>query len=169
MELKRFTRLSLLLALSICLNLIESLLPLFNGIIPGLKLGLSNIIVLFVLHEYTFKDTLYISILRVILVGIIKTGLFSITFFFSLTGALFSVIMMYIVKRFTKLSIIGVSIIGSIFHSIGQVIVSIILLKTTSMIYYLPWLLIFSVPTGIFTGIICKQLIENYEKINNNK
>lgn len=168
MELKKFTRLSLLLALSIFLSLIENLFPIFNGMIPGLKIGLANIIILFVLYEYTFKDSLYVSILRVILVGMLRTGLFSVTFFFSLAGALLSVSMMYIAKKFTKLSIIGISIIGSIFHSIGQIIMSIILLRTTSMLYYLPYLLIFSVPTGIFTGIICKQMLENYKKINNN-
>src|SRR5574344_1024195 len=108
MKTKDFTRLSLLLALSVVLNLIESVIPIFNGIIPGLKIGLANIVVLFVLYEYSFKDALYISILRVFLVGILRTGLFSISFYFSLGGAILSTIMMFIFKRFTKLSIIGI-------------------------------------------------------------
>lgn len=167
MELKKFTRLSLLLSLSIVLSLLESLFPIFNGIIPGLKLGLANIVILFILYEYSFKDALYVSILRIILVGIIRTGLFNITFFFSLSGALFSVIIMYIAKRFTKLSIIGISILGSVFHSLGQILISIVLIKTSSMLYYLPLLLIFSIPTGLFTGILCKQTLESYRKITN--
>lgn len=169
MKTKELTRLSLLLALSVVLNLIESVIPFFNGMIPGLKIGLANIVVLFVLYEYSYKETIYISILRVFLVGILRTGLFSISFFFSLGGSLLSIIMMYLVKRFTKLSIIGISIVGSIFHSLGQVIVACFLINTSSMIYYLPWLLLFSIPTGIFTGIIAKELLKNYKQIINSK
>lgn len=165
MSTKQFTRLSLFLALSVVLNLIESVIPIFNGAIPGLKIGLANIVILFVLYEYSFKDALYLSILRVFIVGILRTGLFSISFYFSLGGALLSIIMMYLLKRFTKLSIIGISIVGSVFHSIGQIIVACFLINTSGMIYYLPWLLLFSIPTGIFTGIISKELMKNYKQI----
>lgn len=98
------------------------------------------------------------------MVGILRTGLFSVTFAFSIGGALLSVIMMYLAKSKTKLSIVGVSIIGSVTHSIGQIIVAIIVLKTYNIIYYLPWLLIFSIPTGIFIGIISKELVKYFEK-----
>lgn len=169
MNIKQFTRLSLFLALSVVLNLIESVIPIFNGSIPGLKIGLANIVILFVLYEYSFKDAIYISVLRVFIVGILRTGLFGISFYFSLGGALLSVLMMYILKKITKLSIIGISIIGSIFHSIGQIIVACFLINTSSMIYYLPWLLLFSIPTGIFTGIISKELMKNYKEIASTK
>ena len=162
MELKKITRLSMLLALAIVLNLIESIVPIFNGMIPGLKLGLANTITLVVLYIYSFKDAFSLSILRVLLVGILRTGLFSITFFFSLGGSILSVIAMYIVKK-TKLSIVGVSIIGSISHSIGQIIVAILILNNNAMIYYLPWLLVFSIPTGVITGLISKELIKYFE------
>ena len=102
------------------------------------------------------------SIVRVLLVGILRTGLFSITFFFSLGGAVLSVLMMNLFKKITKLSIIGISIIGSIFHSLGQIIIAIIFVKNINMIYYLPWLLLFSIPTGIITGIITKKLIKSF-------
>jgi heptaprenyl diphosphate synthase len=167
MEIKKFTRLSLLLALSVVLNLIESVVPIFNGVIPGLKLGLANIVILFVLFSYTFKDALYLSILRVLLVGILRTGLFSVTFFFSLGGALLSIIMMCLAKKITKLSVIGISIIGSFFHSLGQVIVAAFMIEMTSMFYYLPILLIFSIPTGIITGIATKELLKNFKEIDN--
>lgn len=161
---KKFTRLSLLLALSVALNVIETLIPFFNGSIPGLKLGLANIVSLFIIYEFGLKDALYVGILRVFLVGILRSGIFSPAFFFSLFGVLFSIIMMYIGKNIFKLSTIGVSITGSIFHSIGQVLVAIILLQTKAMIYYLPWLLLFSIPTGILVGIICKHLIKYYDE-----
>lgn len=155
---RKFTRLSILLSLSVILNTIESFIPLPIGI----KLGLANVVTLFVLYQYSFKDALYINVLRVFLTGILRTGLFSVTFFFSLSGALLSVIMMYLSKKITKLSIVGISIIGSIFHSIGQVIIAIFILQMNTMIYYLPYLLLFSIPTGIIVGITCKQLIKYY-------
>ena len=165
MELKKYTRLSLLIALSVVLSLIENAIPIFNGYIPGLKLGLANIIILFVLYKYTFKDSLYISIIRVLIVGILRTGLFSISFFFSLSGAILSIVMMYVCKKGTKLSMIGISIVGSIFHSLGQIIIAIIFIKNINIIYYLPWLLLFSIPTGMITGMISKELIKYFNEI----
>lgn len=161
---KKFTRLSMLLALSVALNIIETSLPLLNGYFPGLRLGLANIVTLFILYQFGLKDTLYIGVLRVFLVGILRTGIFSTTFFFSLTGVLLSIIFMYIAKRFLNLSIIGVSIVGSISHSTGQVLASIFILQMSAMIYYLPWLLLFSIPTGVLVGILCKQLVKFYEQ-----
>ena len=161
---KKFTRLSMLLALSVALNIIETSLPLLNDYIPGLRLGLANIVTLFILYQFSFKDALYVGILRVFLVGILRTGIFSTTFFFSLTGVLLSIIFMYLAKRFLNLSIIGVSIVGSIAHSTGRVLASIFILQMSSIIYYLPWLLLFSIPTGILVGILCKQLVNFYEQ-----
>lgn len=159
---KKFTRLTMLLALSVVLNIIESFIPLFNGNIPGLKLGLANIIILIVLYMFSFKDALYVSLLRIILVGILRTGLFSMTFFFSLGGAILSLCSMFIAKK-TKLSIIGVSIVGSIFHSIGQILVAILIIKNMYIIYYVPWLLLFSIPTGILVGFTSKTILNNLD------
>ena len=167
METKKFIRLSMFLALAVVLNIIESFIPLFNGYIPGLKLGLANTITLTVLYVYGFKDDLYLSILRVFLVGILRTGLFSIPFFFSLSGSLLSIVVMYLVSKIKTFSIIGVSIIGSITHSLGQILISFIIINT-KMVYYLPILLLFSIPTGIIVGIISKELIR-YIEIDLNK
>jgi heptaprenyl diphosphate synthase len=163
MKIKKITQLSMLLALSVVLNIIENIIPILGGIIPGAKIGIANIVILFILYSYSFKDAIYISILRVFLVGILLTGIFSPTFFFSIAGALLSIILMYIAKRYTKLSIIGVSIIGSIAHSIGQILIAIIILGTTSIIYYLPWLLLFAIPSGIIVGLIAKNMLNRLE------
>ena len=124
MDTKKIAKLSMLLSISVVLSLIESFIPIFSTI-PGIKLGLANIVVVYTLYALSFKDALYISILRVILIGILRTGLFSINFFFSLSGAILSILIMYLVKT-TKVSIIGVSVCGSIAHSIGQIIIAII-------------------------------------------
>lgn len=159
MELKKITQLSMLLALSVVLNIIENLLPVFGGQIPGMKLGIANVVVLFTLYVYSFKDALNLTVLRVILVGILLSGLFSPTFFFSLSGALFSIIMMQLFLKTTKLSIVGISIIGSISHSIGQTLMAIVILNTTNIIYYLPWLLLAAIPSGVIIATITKHMI----------
>lgn len=164
MELKKFVRLSLLLSLSVVFNIIESFIPIVNGSIPGLKIGFANIITIFVLYFYSFKDALLVSILRVFLVGILRTGVFSVTFFFSLSGAILSVIVMALFKKCTRLSIIGISILGSISHSIGQILIAIFFVQNTNIIYYLPWILLFAIPSGILVGFLGKELVAKFPK-----
>ncbi len=163
MEYKKRTRLSMFLALSILLSIIESFFPIFGGIIPGMKLGIANIIIVIVLFLYGRKDAFLVAILRVFLMGMLRTGIFSITFFFSLTGSLFSVGIMALLCK-TKLSIIGISIMGSIFHSIGQMITAILILKIPNLIFYLPFMILFSLITGMFTGYLAKQSIQHIQK-----
>lgn len=152
---KKEIRLSMLLSISIILNILESLIPIFN--FPGIRIGLANTITLIVLYTYGSKDAIYISILRVLLVGILRTGLFSIAFYFSLFGSIFSIISMIIFKK-TKLSIIGVSIVGSIMHNVGQITAALFLINT-NLIYYMPILLITSIITGTIIGFISKELL----------
>lgn len=163
MDIKKCARLSMLLAISVTLSLIENMIPIFNGIVPGIKLGLANIVIVYSLYMYTFKDAFLLSILRVVLVGVLRTGLFSINFFFSISGAILSLIAMYLVKK-TKLSISGVSVVGSIFHSVGQIIIAIIFLNNINIIYYLPILLISSIITGVVIGLCSDKLIKYYKE-----
>ena len=160
MDNKKIAKLSMLLSISVVLGLIESYIPLFSSV-PGVKLGLANIVILFSIYSLSFKDAMYISMLRVILIGILRTGLFSINFFFSLAGALLSIIVMYLVKS-TKMSIVGVSVCGAISHRDAQIIIAIIFLSNINIIYYLPVLLISSVITGVIVGMISKRIVEYY-------
>lgn len=159
MDTKKIINISMLLAISVVLSIIESFMPIFSGLIVGVKLGLANIVIIYALYKYGFKDALYVTLLRVILVGLLRTGLFSITFIFSISGAILSIIMMSLFKL-TKLSIIGVSIIGSISHVLGQILIAIIILNIPNLVYYLPYLLIFSCITGTIIGIISKEIIK---------
>ncbi len=163
MDLRKTVRLAMLLALSIVLGLIESTIPIIGNIIPGAKLGMVNAVILIVLYIYGFKEAFFLSITRVFLLGMIRTGLFNIIFFFSLSGALLSLVFMYLAKRFTPLSIVGISVIGSITHSIGQVLAAIIFLNNHNIIFYLPYLLILSIPTGIIVGLIAKEVLKYYK------
>ncbi len=160
MEYQKLTRLSMFLALSILLSILESLLPMIGGHIPGMKLGIANVITIVVLLHYGYKEAFGITILRVLVMGILRTGIFSTGFFLSLGGALFSVSAMSIVKQ-SKLSIIGISIVGAIFHSIGQIAVATVLLHLPNLIYYLPWMILLSMLTGGIIGYFAKQIIRN--------
>lgn len=165
MDVRKTVRLAMLLSLSIVLSIIESTVPLVSGIIPGIKLGLVNVVIILVIYIYGFKEALFLSLMRVLLVSAIRTGLFNIVFFFSLNGALYSLIFMALGKRFSSLSIVGVSILGSIAHAIGQVIIAIIFLNNINIIYYLPALLTLSIPTGIIIGMMAKEVLKLYQPI----
>ena len=158
MKTRDITKIAILTSICVVISILESLFTFIGDIVPGLKLGLANIVIIFALYEYDFKTAFLVSIIRVLIVALLRTG-FGINFFFSLSGAIFSIIFMYIFKK-TRLSIIGVSIIGSVFHSIGQVLVGMLLLDNYNIIYYLPYLLLFSIPTGIVIGIISKKMID---------
>ena len=162
MKTKTITMVGILAAISVVISIIESYFPFIGSVIPGLKLGLANIVVVFVLYKYNFKTAICVSLVRVLIVALIRTGF--VPFLFSLTGAIFSIVNMAILKK-TKLSVIGVSVIGSVFHSIGQVLVGMVSLGNYNVIYYLPYLLLFSVPTGILVGIVAKRLLKYTEKI----
>lgn len=164
MELKKFTRLSMLLAISIVLGIVESVIPLINGTIPGCKLGIANCVVLAVLYCYGWKEACYLSLTRVILLGILRTGLFSTTFFFSIGGACLSIISMGILHRTRCFTMYGVSVIGSVAHTIGQIGVAIFLLSSDAFLSYLPFLVLLSIPTGIVVGYLGEQFRNYLEK-----
>lgn len=163
MRTRDITIIGILTSVAIVISIIEGYFTFIGNIVPGLKLGLANIVVLFALYKYNFKTAILISLVRVFIVALIRTG-FGVNFFFSLIGAIFSIVAMWLVKK-TKLSIVGVSIIGSICHSVGQVLVGMIILNNYNVIYYLPYLLLLSVPTGILIGIIAKKLLKYTEKV----
>lgn len=163
MKTKDITTISALTAMSVVIGILESLITPVGDILPGLKLGLANVIIVFALYKYNFSKALMISIIRVFIVALLRSG-FGFNFLFSLGGALLSIIVMALAKK-THLSLIGVSILGSISHSIGQVLIGMLILKNSNIIYYLPYLTLFSIPTGIIIGVIAKKLINSTKNI----
>lgn len=163
MKTKDITTISALTAMSVVIGILESIITPVGDILPGLKLGLANVIIVFALYKYNFSKALMISIIRVFIVALLRSG-FGFNFFFSLGGAMLSIIVMVLAKK-THLSLIGVSILGSISHSIGQVLIGMLILKNSNIIYYLPYLTLFSIPTGIIIGVIAKKLINSTKNI----
>lgn len=154
MKTKRLTLLAVMLAASIVLSIVESFIPVF---IPGVKLGLANVVTLIIFYMYGDRDALLILVLRIFLVGILAGTIASPGFFLSLSGGMVAYVMMFIFKHLKVFSIIGVSIMGAFGHSVGQIAMAIFLIERTELIFYLPWILVLSVVTGVLTGMVSQK------------
>ena len=111
------------------------------------------------LYDFKTSEAFLVLMIRIFLVGILRGNIFQMPFFMSLCGGLTSFIIMRIFSLFKFFSIIGVSVIGSIFHCVGQIVIAIILLGTAQVVYYLPLIAILSTVTGVLTGIISKRFL----------
>ncbi len=153
------------LAIAIVLNLIESALALSP--VPGAKLGFANVITLIILYIYSFKDSSAMTLLRVILVGVLSGRLLGPTFYMSLSGAASAVLAMGVLKKTNFFGILGVSVIGSIFHVFGQIGAGIFVIGSTAILYWLPLMLLLSIPAGVITGVIAKRFISVWDTWHN--
>ena len=151
-----------MIALAFAFSYLESLVP-FNFGIPGIKLGLSNLVVLTALYTMKTSDAFIISIVRIVLSGFLFNGTFAMIY--SLFGGLLSFIFMYLAKKTDKFSPIGVSALGGSIHNLGQIIVAGLVMNTYRIIYYFPILMISGLITGIINGIIASIIINRLGKI----
>lgn len=153
---KKVAYLGLLLAAALICSYIESLVPFYFGV-PGMKLGLTNVVVIFVMYLIGPVEAITVSVLRVLISGFMFGNVFSILY--SLAGALLSFFVMYLMKRFTTLHVISVSVAGGVFHNVGQLLVALCIVSNYNIFYYLPILLIAGVVTGLLIGIISQEVI----------
>lgn len=156
MKAKRLTTNALILAIALILSYIETLVPINVGV--PIKVGLANIAIMFALYKLGNKEAIIISILRVIIVSILFTNV--ITFYYSLGGAILSLIMMIIVKKLDLFNVYVTCAVGSLSHNIGQIIVAFILLDNSLVFYYLPYLLLFGLISGLIIGILSAVIIK---------
>lgn len=156
MNQKKTAYLGLFAAMAIICGYVESLIPFFTGI-PGIKLGLANLAVLFILIKYSWKEAALVSIVRIFVIGFLFGNLFSILY--SLAGAALSLMIMTLMKKKTDFSIVGISITGGVSHNIGQLIIAVLIVENTSLLYYAPALLISGVATGLVIGILTKEVL----------
>lgn len=162
MKSKKIAKYGLMIALCLILTYVEVLIP-FNFAIPGVKLGLSNIVVLYALYNFDIKSAFCINILRILLAGFLFSN--PITIAYSISGGFLSLIAMILIKSVKCLSVISISITGAIFHNIGQIIAAYFLLGSDKIIYYLPFLLISGLVTGLLTGIVGAIVVERTSNI----
>lgn len=161
---RKITLLANFLAIAIVLNIIESAIGIVP--VPGAKLGFANVVTLIVLYMYSFKDASLMSILRVFLVGLLTGKLLGPVFYMGMSGAILAIIVMGLLKKTNFFGVIGISVLGSIAHCIGQIMAGIFVIGSTLVIVYLPVMLFLSVPAGFLTGIIAKRFLAIWQTWN---
>ena len=154
---KKTAILGLSLALAMVLSYVETLIPINFGI-PGIKLGLANLVVLAGLYRMKPGEVLLVSFARIMLIGFLFGNGMSIIY--SLAGGLLSFLVMFFLIKTGSFSPVGVSAAGGVSHNIGQIIVAAAVLKSVKLFYYLPVLILSGVVTGVLMGILTGRVLK---------
>ena len=162
MSTKKLTALALLTTTAMILSYVESLLPSVG--VPGVKLGLANIAVIFALFRLGGKSALAVSLVRVFMVTMLFGSMSALLY--SLAGAALSLGVMAFLRRTDRFSTVGVSVAGGVAHNAGQILMAMLLLGTARLAYYYPILVISGVAGGIFTGLTAALLIRRVPPID---
>ena len=144
-------------ALALIFSYIETLIPINLGI-PGVKLGVANLIIVIALYKIRLPEVYLLSVVRVLLSGLIFGNYFSIIY--SLAGGLLSLTVMVLLKQMGSFSVMGISVAGGVCHNIGQMIVAMLVVETFSVAYYFPVLLIAGLLTGFLIGILANGMLK---------
>ena len=162
---RRIAYCAIFTSLALVLSIVENYFPLAVLIpVPGIKLGLANIVTVFAIVSLSPVDTIIIILIRCLVMGLF-TG--PVSLIFSLSGA----ILAFILMRFMKIglgkvfSIVGISIGGAVIHNVGQIIAAVFIMKDTALIFsYLPFLMLIAIFTGAITGVAAIPVIKNIDK-----
>ena len=167
---RRLTALSLTVSFALILSFIESRIPAFVAI-PGIKVGLANIAIIFTLYKFGIKEAIAVSAVRVCLMATLFGS--PVSFIYSLTGAVLSLSVMLLLKKLTPLSEVAVSVSGGVMHNIGQICAASIMLGTNVVLYYLPFLLlsgtIAGIAVGVASGMLLKKVTIDLSYVKNKK
>lgn len=151
MKSQQIARYALLMALAMVLSWLESMVPVATAV-PGVKLGLTNLVVIFALYRMSLRDAAAISFIRVLLVSMTFGNAYS--FAYSFAGAALSLAVMAMLRKTGKFSMLGVSVAGGVSHNVGQILVAMTVLETARLVYYLPVLMISGIAAGICIGVV---------------
>lgn len=154
---KKIARYALLTALAMVLSWLESLVPL-SVAVPGVKLGLTNLVVIFALYRMSARDALAISLVRVVLVSFTFGNAYA--FAYSLAGALLSFGIMWMLKKSGGFSSVGVSVAGGVGHNLGQILIAALVLENSGIFYYFPALLLSGTAAGVCIGVVGGILVK---------
>lgn len=157
---QNLSRLALLASASVVLGYIEGIICGLMPLPPGIKLGLANTVVLYSIYTVGVAGSVMLIILKVVLTGFMSGNL-AAAFLYSMGGAVLSLIAMLLVKNLSRdsVSIVGVSVVGAVFHNVGQILVASLLLQTPGLMFYVFVLTISAVVTGTLTGLAGNQVI----------
>ena len=161
MKAKKVTFLGLSIALAMMLSFVESQIPALVAV-PGIKVGLPNIVMVFLLYRVGWRETVTVSIIRIILVSMLFGNIQTMTF--SLAGAVLSLLGMILLKKTKWFSCITVSITGGILHNIGQIVAAVLWTGTAQIAFYLPVLLISGTVAGALIGILGGMVVKRMER-----
>ena len=154
---RKLTTLAMIVSLALILSFIESRIPAFVAI-PGVKVGLANIAVIFTLYKLGTKEAILISALRILLVSILFGN--PVSLIYSLAGGALSFVAMFLLKKYTTLSETTISVVGGVMHNVGQIATASVMLSTNVVVYYLPFLILSGTIAGIAVGIAAALLIK---------
>lgn len=150
------------ISLALILSFVESQIPPLVAV-PGVKVGLPNLVMIFLLYRVGVKETAIVSILRVLLVGMLFGS--ALSMMYALAGAFLSLTGMSLLKCFTPLSCVTVSVVGGILHNIGQITVAYFVTDTAAILLHLPALLISGTIAGVIIGVVGGMLVQRLSKI----
>ena len=150
------------MALALIFSYVETLIPINFGI-PGVKLGLANLVIVIALYKMKLTEVYLLSVVRVLLSGFIFGNYFSIIY--SLAGGLLSLTVMALLKKSKGFSVMGISVAGGVFHNVGQLIVAMLVVETFSVGYYFPVLLVAGLITGLVIGIVSAEMLKRIKNI----
>ncbi|MBQ2676792.1 MAG: Gx transporter family protein [Clostridia bacterium] len=159
----KITFLGLATACALVLSYVESLLPPIWSAVPGVKVGLPNIVIIYLLYKVSFKSAAAVSFVRIIAVSMLFGNVMIMSY--SIAGAVLSLGVMAILKKTKAFSTVGVSIAGAVAHNLGQIIVAMVVMQTKEIGYYMIVLCVTGVLAGIVIGIAGGMLLKYTEKI----
>lgn len=146
----------MLTALALIFSYIEFLIPISIGL-PGIKLGIANVVIVVAIYKLGASYGLVINIARILLAALLFGNMFSAIY--ALCGGLLSLIVMVLLKKTNLFSIVGVSMAGGVFHNVGQILIATVLVSSVKALYYFPVLLFAGLVTGIINGVISTLIL----------
>lgn len=162
---KRIANIGLMTALAMIFSYVEAVLPINFGI-PGVKIGIANLVVVSGIYILNIKEVWMISMIRIFLMGLLFGN--GVSLIYSLSGGVLSLLVMMLIKKPGIFGIIGVSVAGAVSHNIGQLIAALVVIGNLSIFYYFPVLLIAGVVMGIIIGVLSGRILTGVNpEINN--
>ncbi len=155
---RKIALLGVLTSVALVLSYLEAMLPPISTAVPGIKMGLPNIIIIFVLYKFGIKEAISVSLIRVFIVALLFGNVMTLAY--SVAGAFLSLALMAILVKADLFSAVGVSIVGGISHNLGQILVAIFLFDTIQIGYYMIVLAVTGTIAGVLIGIIASILIK---------
>jgi len=166
LKIRKLVFIAIMISISVVLSIVETAISGMIFIVPGVKLGLANVVTLIILMTHGEKEAFLVVFTRILIVALTYSGLFSNSFWISISGGMLAIIAMILIKK-TKLSLYSISVFGSLMHMVGQITAAIVVSNTETLIYLLPYMIALSVPTGIITAYLANKVIVGFkDRIN---